>query len=348
MISTMKNADIVRAWISLGDAKPAYGEFKQAMTRRTDAGPYGFMSVYAAMEMVFREDFCCLYYRLMHMYYSRSVARMKAVERRPKYYAAENERRRALASERRKIRARRTVNARPTSDALLDAWEHRKDSHEAAIRFGSMLEDLECYLDNSLIRDEYGAIIGRNPGIKGWLFENVPKISEHYATAMRYKSAARKLKQIVELVDPTPVDVVLSAPGKDLDYGADEMSEDLQKDSEKTEENGEISSKCEECGGSENDKSGKLDEEVPPVEIVRAWAIWYEVAKDIRPCVTALMERLDALTDPERVEDANMLAAWRKKYQNKITVRTKSRWRRRLARIGRIAIRQGKRQDHGS
>jgi len=45
------------------------------------------------------------------------------------------------------------------------------------------------------------------------------------------------------------------------------------------------------------------------------------------------MRRLDALTDPERVEDANMLAAWREKYANEITERTKRRWWRRLAKV---------------
>jgi hypothetical protein len=35
---------------------------------------------------------------------------------------------------------------------------------------------------------------------------------------------------------------------------------------------------------------------------------------------------LDALVDPARVEDANMLAAWREKYANEITERTKKMW----------------------
>ena len=44
---------------------------------------------------------------------------------------------------------------------------------------------------------------------------------------MRYKAAAKKLKQITELADPTPVDVVLppkaaDAEGAKGDYGADE------------------------------------------------------------------------------------------------------------------------------
>ena len=42
--------------------------------------------------------------------------------------------------------------------------------------------------------------------------------------------------------------------------------------------------------------------------------------------------RMDALTAPGRVEDANMLAGWRAKYENEITVRMKSSWWRGMAR----------------
>ena len=58
--------------------------------------------------------------------------------------------------------------------------------------------------------------------------------------------------------------------------------------------------------------------------------MWDEIVNGIGRSATALMLRLDALTDPERVEDANMLAAWREKYANEITERTKKRWWRRL------------------
>ena len=63
---------------------------------------------------------------------------------------------------------------------------------------------------------------------------------------------------------------------------------------------------------------------------VRARAIWLEVVDGISPSATALMARLDALTDPELVEDANMLAGWRERYANEITERTKKRWWRRM------------------
>ena len=69
---------------------------------------------------------------------------------------------------------------------------------------------------------------------------------------------------------------------------------------------------------------------MPELAVVRARAIWLEVVDGIGPSATALMARLDALTDPERVEDANMLAGWRERYANEITERTKKRWWRRL------------------
>ena len=69
---------------------------------------------------------------------------------------------------------------------------------------------------------------------------------------------------------------------------------------------------------------------VPELSVVRARAIWLEVVDGIGPSAAALMARLDTLTDPWRVEDANMLAAWREKYSNEITERTKRRWWRRM------------------
>ena len=69
---------------------------------------------------------------------------------------------------------------------------------------------------------------------------------------------------------------------------------------------------------------------VPELAVVRARAVWLEVVDGVRGSATALMERLDALTDPERVEGAAMLAGWRAKYENEITERMKLKWWRKL------------------
>ena len=192
------------------------------------------------------------------------------------------------------------MNPCPTREEILEAWTKRRDSHDAAVRFGSMVHDLECYVDNSLLRDEDGAIVGRRGGVKAWLQENIPALHVRYTTVMRYKAMAKKLRQVVGLADPVPAEAVLASQA--------------------------------EAVSAEEPERPKARTEVPDLAVVRARAVWLEVVAGIRGSPTALMERLDALTDPERVEDANMLAGWRAKYENEITGRMKSRWWRRMAR----------------
>ena len=138
---------------------------------------------------------------------------------RPLYYGRENARRRALAAERRRVRRRRTESPCPTREAILDAWTHAREGREAMLRFGSLLEDLACHVDHGL-RLAGGRIVGRAPGIKGWLRENVPALALRYATVMRYKAAAKKLRQVVELPDPIPVAAVLDGAGAPEGTGA--------------------------------------------------------------------------------------------------------------------------------
>ena len=214
---------------------------------------------------------------------SKLVNREQCRLRRPLYYAKEKERRAILAEERRRLSCRRTSNPCPIKEEVLDAWIKRRESHEAALRFGSMIHDLECYVDNSLLRNEAGAIVGRRGGIKTWLKNNIPALHLRYTTVMRYKAMAKKFKQVAELPDPTPAAAIITE-----------------------------------------------QRATPELKVVKARAIWQEIVKDLRPSATALIDRIDALTDPERIDDANMLAEWKAKYENEITVRMKSRWWRRL------------------
>ena len=74
-------------------------------------------------------------------------------------------------------------------------------------------------------------------------------------------------------------------------------------------------------------------DEADELEALRARAVCAEVLAGIgegHGMTAALLRRLGELTDPERVEDANMLAGWKERYRRKITVRTKSAWGRRL------------------
>jgi hypothetical protein len=118
-------------------------------------------------------------------------------------------RRQALARERRRIRRRTTLNASPTADELIAQWAKVKKNPEEMIRFGSMLCDLEAYVDNSLLRNESGEIVGRNPGIRGWLNANCQQLAAHYKTVMGYKAMAEKFRQAVGLADPYPATLAL-------------------------------------------------------------------------------------------------------------------------------------------
>ena len=130
--------------------------------------------------------------------------------RRPTYYEVERERRLALAQERRRIRKRQTTNPCPTADGLRAAFAHARASAASMIRFGSMLEDLECYVDNSVVwSGTAGRIVGRRGGIRQWLRENAPDLSERYKTIMKYKALAKRFRQAVGVSDPVPAAAVL-------------------------------------------------------------------------------------------------------------------------------------------
>ena len=140
---------------------------------------------------------------------SHEIARMQRRAYRSRYYARDNARRRELAAERRKIHRRTTLNACPSPDEFREAFATAKISKEARVRFGSMVEDLACYVDSSLRFDADGNVVGRNGGIREWIASNVPELFPKYKTIMRYKALAMRLKQAAGLRDPEPVDRLL-------------------------------------------------------------------------------------------------------------------------------------------
>jgi hypothetical protein len=229
----------------------------------------------------------------LHRALSRRIAALRNKAARPMHYEAEKARRRAMAEERRRVRRRATTSPCPSKEALLEAWRHVRDSKASLVRFGSMVQDLECYVDNSLRMDEAGRIVGRNAGIKGWLRENLPELAEHYSMVMRYKAAAKKLRQVVGLADPTPVAAVLA-------------------------------------GDDGRRKGEEARTGTPPVEVVRARAVYLEAMEGVPDVAARVMARIDALCDPERLDEAATLRSWREKYVHEITVRRKESWWRRL------------------
>ena len=132
--------------------------------------------------------------------------------KRPGYYEAELVRRQELARERRRLRKRSTLNPCPTDDGLREAFARAKNSPTDMIRFGSLLEDLECHVDNSAIFDEEGNLVGRRGGIRRYLALNVPELSARYKTVMRYKALAKRFRQALGVEDPVPAAMLLPEP----------------------------------------------------------------------------------------------------------------------------------------
>ncbi len=250
---------------------------------------------------------------------------------RPLYYERENARRRALAAERRRVLMRRTESPCPTREAILDAWTHAREGREAMLRFGSLLEDLACYVDHGL-RLAGGRIVGRAPGIKGWLRENVPALALRYTTVMRYKAAAKKLRQVVELPDPIPVAAVLDGAGAPEGVGARNGAgaREGTEPKEGRQDYGAEKSQGSDAGEARS-AQGKSEIE-RETAVLRARGVYLEAMEGVPDVVTRVLERIDALLDPRRVEEATMLASWRARYARAVTGRTAARWRDRLFR----------------
>lgn len=132
--------------------------------------------------------------------------------RRPTYYERERKRRQKLADARREIRKHHTLNPQPTFDAIRAALRIARSSPEAALRLGSLLEDLECFVDNTLRFDGQGRIVGRKGGIKRLLEREAPDLFEKYSTIMRYKAMAKRFRQACGSGEPVPPAMLLPEP----------------------------------------------------------------------------------------------------------------------------------------
>ena len=114
--------------------------------------------------------------------------------------------------ERRKCLRRATVAPCPTANEIRTAWHCRDAGPAARLRLAALLLDLECYVDNSLkvrkVRNR-PLIVGRAPGIRGWIRENCPELGPKYKTLMRIKGMGGCLRQNTGLPDPVPLEILL-------------------------------------------------------------------------------------------------------------------------------------------
>ena len=141
----------------------------------------------------------------------------------------------ASRATRRRLSKQRKVSTRavPTPEALTAAWTKSRKSLEWRLRLGSMLEDLEPVVDQSYIRDEDGVIVGREPGIRGWLFDHCQVVSEHYKTAMGYKALAHRFRLAIGLPEPFTLEDVLDALSESIESVEDKEKANRHLDNQK-------------------------------------------------------------------------------------------------------------------
>ena len=115
-----------------------------------------------------------------------------------------------------RINRKNSVNPPPTAAALEAAWAATRGGRRgdpavlaARLRLGSMLSDLEPTVDQSYIRDETGAIVGRQPGLRGWIGFYTPSLVPHYKSLMAYKALADKLRLALHIEEPDTLDNVI-------------------------------------------------------------------------------------------------------------------------------------------
>lgn len=141
---------------------------------------------------LFAEFFCAILYEVV----------IQAVTQRKE---EKERRRRALLAA---AKAPASLNAAPSPDDLFRQWRRSRMTLLDTLKLGSMLRDLEPVVDNSFIRitDAKGesVIVGREPGIKGWLAENGLQI--RYKTAMGYKVLADRMRRACGLPKDVPLE----------------------------------------------------------------------------------------------------------------------------------------------
>lgn len=110
-----------------------------------------------------------------------------------------------------------SVNPPPSRETLVEAYRAARGRGrvEEKIRCGSMLLDAEASVDSSLRRTETGEIVGRNPGLRGWIGDRAPWLLNHYVTLMKWRRLAQEFRESHGLRDPYPATVLLAddAPG---------------------------------------------------------------------------------------------------------------------------------------
>lgn len=160
-----------------------------------------------------------------------------------------------------RINRKTSVNPPPSPEALEAAWKATRggrrgdpDILAARLRLGAMLSDLEPIVDQTYIRDEDGTIIGRQPGLRGWLKVFAPELMPHYKTLMAYKALADKLRIALEISEPDTLDGFLEFDPMQIENSVDDAP---ASNTTETHKNGDENTQADKAPNAIRDRRGK-------------------------------------------------------------------------------------------
>ena len=109
------------------------------------------------------------------------------------------------------VNRKASVEAPPRPDEMRRAWEaaRGRGSLAAKLLAGTLLSNLEPAVDQSYLRAEDGTIVGRRPGLKGWLRGYCPDLVPHYKALMGYKALADKLRIALGIEEPDTLSSII-------------------------------------------------------------------------------------------------------------------------------------------
>ena len=129
------------------------------------------------------------------------------------------------------IHRKTSVNEPPSPEALRRAWEAAhgaRGSLAGKLLAGTLLSDLEPAVDQTYVRAGDGTIVGRRPGLKGWMRVNCPDLVPHYKALMSYKALADKLRKALGIEEPDTLDGIIDfggvVPDSEAKSGGGEVS----------------------------------------------------------------------------------------------------------------------------
>ena len=171
------------------------------------------LDVLVAVSVVSLYGVCWGAYALYRIF-DRAVHRM----RRPSYYNAEARKRadriRLQRAESHRIRHRDAILHPPAPEELLEAWlrAKKRGALQEKLRLGSMMQTIEAAVDHDLRRGPMGELMGRNPGVKGWIALNCVELLPHYSSLMHYKAMADKVHTVCAFLDSYPLETLFAEP----------------------------------------------------------------------------------------------------------------------------------------